>query len=291
MKAFLDVGLIWFYENVDKNLSYLDQVTTFINYYLDVDYCVTKTFLVLLSRLMQDPMGEYRESEEYKNSIMRSFWSNINLDEIHEDAQIKEAVMPPNFIMPRRDDLRDYMNESFSIMSSEDDDYIFFLSPLNFEYGIILNQKTHTVKHIYKEVGSYLAELFSRQEYIKTEALKKPTLENPLPNVELCREYSILRKEKIEHGQGGIATFLELGKEVAMRNGYKYDENISRINTAGIRKIYSSSSIPKLYLSIDVEHGAFELCNDRGQHQGEYSYEGVATDPVKRADHNIKIRR
>ena len=43
-------------------------------------------------------------------------------------------------------------------------------------------------------------------------------------------------------------------------------------------------------MSIDFEKGAFEVCNYKGDHIGEYSYEGIQTGKAK-LDHGIKIKK
>ena len=62
------------------------------------------------------------------------------------------------------------------------------------------------------------------------------------------------------------------------------------INNSAIREIFNSKTKPMIYLSIDFEKGAFEVCNHNGKHVGEFSYEGIQTGKAKE-DHSIRIKK
>ena len=120
--------------------------------------------------------------------------------------------------------------------------------------------------------------------------MAKPTHENPLPNSDLCKAYSAIRVELIATGLADIPNFKRIGREVALRNGYAFNPYLTRINDEAIREIFTSPSRPIIHISTDIEHGAFEVFNEKGNHLGEFSYEGKMTQGPSK-DHTIKLKR
>lgn len=124
-----------------------------------------------------------------------------------------------------------------------------------------------------------------------------PTLINPLPNSDLCSDYLNIQTQYIENGEDKICIYDKVGTEVALRNGYRIDDELSKLNSKSNaesekvkRKIFSHSKA-KVFLSIDFRHGLFEVFNHNGEHQGEYSYVG---EKIHEADtsgkHDIKVK-
>lgn len=294
MRIILDPQLIWFDKNdEDKEFLYLEQVVDFIYKYLDISYLPTDQFIKLLSTMAKDPMGEYRENSELKNDIISKIWKSLdftNSDDIIYIEDVAELKIPDSFRIVGRDDIKKYTNNLWKLMLDGNQEILFFLGRQNHKWNVIIKDNLHFVKHIYKELNSYLGELFSKGEIIKTESIVKPTKDNPLPNSELCKEYSKMRIVFIENGDGDISNFKALGKEVAYRNGYQFNSDLTRINNSAIREIYSSKNKTEVHLSIDVEHGAIEVCDIEGHHMGEFSYEGELLKGPQ-PNHDIKIHR
>ena len=87
------------------------------------------------------------------------------------------------------------------------------------------------------------------------------------------------------------ALSLELGKIVAQANFYQYDDRVSKLNnnTGQMRDVYSLNAEGKhIYLSIDVDNAAFEVCDYNGYHQGEYPLDGGAPKEARK-DHDIIV--
>ena len=119
------------------------------------------------------------------------------------------------------------------------------------------------MKHIYKEIGSYIAELFSQGRYINKKNFLQSSKENPLPNKKLCEGYTEIRNQLIKEGKADSSIYLELGKEVAYRNGYEKDIYLTKINNFAIREIFKKNVKNSWYLSTDIEHGAIEVCDEK----------------------------
>lgn len=90
-----------------------------------------------------------------------------------------------------------------------------------------------------------------------------------------------------------VALFRTFGKDIAELNFYKKNQNLSQINSNPnqIRDIYESqnSAGNKIYLSIDIEKGAFEVCDFRGRHLKEILFNGHFNSGAQ-ANHSIKLQ-
>ena len=294
MNIILDPGLLWFDKTDEhENFIYLEKVIDFIDTYLDMQYLPIFQFVKQLYQMAKDPLGEYRESEIIKNEIIRKIWKKLDVsspDDIILLNDYKDELIPNSFGSFEREDIKDYLNNLWGLILEDKYEILFFLCRKNHKWKELVNGRTHFVHHIYRDIGSYVSELFSCGEMIKEENLKLPTIESPLTNTQLCSEYSEIREKAIKDGQADRELFSKLGKEVAYRNGYIFDEEVTRINNSAIREIFNSKTKPMIYLSIDFEKGAFEVCNHNGKHVGEFSYEGIQTGKAKE-DHSIRIKK
>ena len=290
MKIVLDPNIIWFDSNNVDDFEYLSEVVQFIDQYIELQYFASQSFLLRLHNLSKDPLKGYRESEERKDSIIRKIWQSLDTNEFPDLSQYTPTSIPESYQLPAREDLREYITEIFGYAESGEIDFLLFLAVRNHQ----CNAKTHGsitfVKHIYKELDSYLAKIFSEGKCIKCGNVVSPSYENPLPNSGLCKAYSAIRVELISAGMGNISNFKKIGREVALRNGYAFDSYLTKINNEAIREIFTSKQRPIIHISTDIEHGAFEAFNERGKHLGEFSYEGRMTQKPSK-DHIIKIKR
>ena len=156
-----------------------------------------------------------------------------------------------------------------------------------------LDEKTpdnnvYIVNHIYKELNSNIG-LFIREKLFM-KGLETPTCISPLPNREICKEYLTLQSSEISEGKDKKGTYSKVTKEVAARNGYKYNKIVSNKNRSANhkREIYDFNKA--IYLSTDFESGCFEVYDAHGKHLGEYSY---VNKQISRSDksgkHNIEL--
>lgn len=89
-----------------------------------------------------------------------------------------------------------------------------------------------------------------------------------------------------------ISRIRRIGKQVAELNFYKFNKEVSRRNRndARLRDIYESrnSSGNKVFLSVDFEKGAFEVCDFRGSHLCEILFDGTLNGGPQ-DDHSIIV--
>lgn len=80
-----------------------------------------------------------------------------------------------------------------------------------------------------------------------------------------------------------------VGAAIAKINGYQACPELNRVNKNGnkIRHIFYNSDL-EVYLSIDIMHGAFEVCSKDGSHLKEISFLGKELSGAA-ADHSIRI--
>lgn len=116
----------------------------------------------------------------------------------------------------------------------------------------------------------------------------RPTLNSPLPNIEICEKYIKLKDADILNGEDIISTCVKYATEVALRNNYIIDEHLININKG--RCIFTHIENKNIHLSIDKLHGNLEVYNAFGEHQDEYSYNNKPQHKQdKSGKHNINV--
>jgi hypothetical protein len=100
------------------------------------------------------------------------------------------------------------------------------------------------------------------------------------------------KRDGAKSSQERLAVIIEIGKKVAERNSYTHDTRVSTLNTSeSIKRIIfgAGKGKKKIYLSIDLEKGGFEVCNYLGEHIGEYFFDGSPVSE-KKLGHDIKVK-
>ena len=121
-------------------------------------------------------------------------------------------------------------------------------------------------------------------------------LKTPLWNTNLVREYLKDVDFVNADAKSRQGLLIQYGRIVAEMNGWHYNRTISSLNknSGQLRYIFDSEmhfvSKPVAYLSIDMEGPdlAFELCDRRGKHQGEFSWDGK--QKPSKEHHDILVR-
>lgn len=124
---------------------------------------------------------------------------------------------------------------------------------------------------------------------------KNPLIE-PLWNTEMVQE--LLKDVEFikANNKERQSLLIKYGTMVAEMNGWVYDTNITQLNknSGRLRYIFSSDAhftkFKKAYLSLDVEGPSisFELCDKRGKHQGEVSWNGARKEA--KGNHDIIVK-
>ena len=83
------------------------------------------------------------------------------------------------------------------------------------------------------------------------------------------------------------AKYLEFGREVTKQNGWIKNNKLIKKN-GGKYEIYTDPKDGKHY-SLDTQHGHFEVCNRKGEHQGSVDFGGKKKDGPQ-TDHNIIVK-
>lgn len=151
------------------------------------------------------------------------------------------------------------------------------------------------INHIYKELDSNISNWISNNNvYMKNIAI--PTLDDPLPNTDLCHEYKSVQDSLIQ-GQSinsRIPIYLKVGGEVLRRNTYIFNAVLSSINTTKkkIREIYKTCIEEVVHGSIDIESGSIEICDENGHHKDEYGYDNQCHEKHdSTGKHDIKLHK
>ncbi len=127
----------------------------------------------------------------------------------------------------------------------------------------------------------------------------QPSLDKLLPRAYLSdqlvdNDWEAFRKELSQRPETKNAKIDQMAKQVAEINGYQFNQKLSSHNQRlknSLRAIYEAGEErQKMYLSTDFEKGAFEVCDCRGKHLGEYNFSGKKTgDADKDGWHDIVL--
>lgn len=167
-------------------------------------------------------------------------------------------------------------------------DYVLLMaSPEKYrENRKMLSDSILVLNHPYEELDSQFAWLVWNDLFVQN--VMKPTVRNPLPNIELCQRYLRVQRDLLNSGVDKYELFSKVAREVAGRNTYVYNKILSVKNGKSVKRaIYSSRSS---HLSVDFEKGCFEVYNTRGEHCGERSYTNeVLSEKDASGRHNIEV--
>lgn len=111
-------------------------------------------------------------------------------------------------------------------------------------------------------------------------------------NMFVDNDWKIFRASIKTNQQEKEAIIQKYGKIVAERNGYMKDKKISDLNTTKDKKrvVYSAGKgKSRIYLSVDLEKGGFEICNYSGNHLGEYFFDGKLITG-KKSGHDLIVK-
>lgn len=127
----------------------------------------------------------------------------------------------------------------------------------------------------------------------------KPS-ENLFPNIDFSNQLIkdedwnnfYTERDAANNPNDRLAIIIDIGKKVAARNQYYSDKKVSDLNTTKtkLRIVFGAGKgKDRIYLSIDLEKGGFEVCNYLGAHLGEYFFDG-SLKSGKKTDHGLKIK-
>ena len=156
-------------------------------------------------------------------------------------------------------------------------------------------QKEVTIKHASQKIHIEKNKCFIL--IVKSDEYTPPSLSNPFPNLIqsnklVNNDWSEFQSQLDRYKDQKLSTIHSMADKVARINGYKNNNSLSSLNQQKIsrREIYEAGNDRnKIYLSVDFEKGAFELCNHIGEHQGEYKFNGEKSG-VAKSDHSIFLK-
>jgi len=284
MKILLDPLLYWYRKEDDviSNFEYLKHVTLVIEKYFDIKYFSSTYLINVLKTLNREPFGQYKVDKSDKRMVMQRLLTRLDYENNITEDDVKGLYsFPSDFSFSENVELNNSFLYVLDYALSNRMDCLFLLALQNQECEMELVNQLFIVKHISGEINSKLTELIVNNEFIKNQTFILPTINNPLPNKEICNYFYCLQCSMVRKGNSRLSVFLEITKEVALRNGYTFDRDITNKNNSDKhkRKIYNYNK--SHYISADFETGCFELCDKKGRHHGEFSYVG---DQIGQAD-------
>ncbi len=265
-------------DNTDK---YIDDTIEFIDKYFEDDivffhpYCNPGNLWMLKNEIASIEMKVMKKGKIHicdLNSIINYNTENDILTNKYSQEFIDKIK---------------YICENFT-------DAIVFNAPENHN----INEKqpyehVYLINHIKRELDSNISFFIVNKLFMVN--IIEPTLDSPLPNVDLCNEYKELQDELIKGKDQFSRTpiFLQVGREVLQRNTYNHNKNLSSINTTKnkIRDIYQKNDL-SVYGSIDIESGSIEICDHNGKHKDEFGFDNQEHNKHDSSGkHNIKLHK
>lgn len=265
----------------DNTDNYIDDVIKFIGRYFEDDivffhpYCNPGDLWMLKNEIASIERKVMKEGKIHicdLNSIVNCSTVNDIFADNYSDEFIKKIK---------------YLCNNFN-------DVIVFNAPEN--HSIKEKQPyehVYLVNHIKRELDSNIAYFIINELFMNN--IIAPTLDSPLPNINLCNEYKDLQDELIKGKDKFSRTpiFLQVGKEVLQRNTYTHNKNLSSINTTNnkIRDIYQKHDL-SVYGSIDIESGSIEICDHNGNHEDEFGFDNKKHNKHdSTGKHDIKLHK
>lgn len=265
-------------EGSEKDQEYLNQVIEFLHKYFNMDFAIFQDRDNIQGRYNIYSYKAIIEKKLQKKGIMEIYENSVS----RNDSNYSELEFSEEFI-----------GKIDEIHNNGEDIIIPVCIAKHEKNKKCINGFTYIINHIYEELDSNIAKFISDHQYIRKDYIIEPSKKEPLPNKDICSHYKNLQDEEIKgkDQNGKIAIYCKVGKEVAMRNTYKYDSKVSSLNGTSkkIRRIFKVGNGSKtMYASIDVEHGALEICDSKGKHIDEFNYIG---DPQNKqnSSHDIKV--
>lgn len=276
-------------------INYLSKVVNFISKYLSKKpYAYTNYFISIMYKIRDYPLNRFSNYRSQLVKIQKQILNNVNYSEL----LLIESSTPaqPDFQISFPDcDSKDAFLKTISYAYDHQIELILFFSEKNqvFERPVYFSYQSFKLNYypIYDPFTDFNFQLI--KYLLQSEKLNIfPTDMNPFPNCFICREYNELIS-KLTQTYDKYETLSKIGIEVAMRNNYVLDEELSKINqhySQAKRTVFRSNGNSSLYISIDYESGGFELFDRSGIHQGQYSFSGNKIKEASPIDHKLVFK-
>lgn len=278
MKVILDPLIYWFLdnENTSENFGYFKKVVETINKYFDVKYIFSPCLCEIMQKLNKEPHYKLsREEQIVKSRLISLLIKNFDYT---NSIQVKDKVQNTFSCLKKTDNL-ELNNHVYSLVNEiikNNIECLFLLSIPNHISTIEQNStsKLYFVKNISGEIDSKITDMIENEIHLKESGKIIPTLSTPLPYKDLCDSFYSLQQYMLSNGLDRMSVFKKVTREVALRNHYTLDKDVTRKNNTSLhhREIYTYKK--EQYISSDFESGAFELCDKKGKHKDEITYIG-----------------
>ncbi len=263
-----------FYRNTIAQNRYLDKLIQAIKDYFDAKIIIFEPF--------------YKKNVSYSLSFMSQAINRKILEtEKVEKCDLNNVVNTSNVFLENMSFTQSFIGKVKYIMDVYPNDIL--IIPLVYS---IKNRElaTRNLDDCIFFIGNYDEEVKSNiADWIATnnELIHIPnsSYNNKFPAQKLCNGYNEWRSEILQPSYSGdkISDFAKIGFEVAIRNNYFYDSQLTALNKKRAKKDKKGHS-PKrqvfvnqakdIYLSTDFENGGFEVYNRNAVHQGQYKFNG-----------------
>jgi hypothetical protein len=271
---------------------YLSRILDFINENLDVLFDLYEGAPYYPDGEIRPPLTRYHYIDYQLTFIYSAIQNKINYDEYIELAPYLLSTIKSDFFFPENSALKEGFLKYITYIAAQELELFMFIGQQNHNVSIPLlfalneDSKFETIPICDPELDC------NNQLY---RALKETGSNDIFPYSTLCTK---INQMYMKESQAGIdqsqrmAKILTFGKEAALRNGYQYNQILSNRNSTSTSKrvIFNRHKQPHYYLSLDFESGGFEVFDHKGDHLGQYSFDGRFNKAATPESHKIKIQ-
>lgn len=274
MKILFDPNFIIIKDDMENAVRF-DEMFDFLNKYLTENFYLTSELLNNITNFLNPAINSSKQLQDLKLCNIYRLLKSIKIEPIpvnNSFRKLKSFV----FSCDNNKNLQQNFVSFCAYLENNNEEVLLFLTDKNIQVKKQINN-FYFVLDIYKDLDSSIGKLISEgHAVINSNAIIKPTLQNPLPNNDLCKDYDQVCEELKKGIADKKSVYIDVCKEVALRNGYEKNNKVTKKNRSNnhIRHIFSSKGKDKIYLSADVENGGIEVCNRNGVWQGARSYTG-----------------
>lgn len=160
------------------------------------------------------------------------------------------------------------------------------------------NNRIYFIGNFDEEVDSNIAIWIKNNRLIH---IDDSSINCKFPAKEICNGYNDWRSEILKPSYSGdkIADFTKIGLEVASRNKYVYDSQLTALNKRKSkhdkkgrppkRQVFKNQKCD-VYLSTDFENGGFEVYDKHATHLGQYKFNGNFEKDPDTDSHPLYLR-
>lgn len=261
------------YNNIIEQSAYFNKLIDVISLYFNV------TIACFI------PFGEKQKSNSLAMGL-QNINKRIHRTQLQQKYDLNDVEDVSDSELEQLGFKKSFIGKIYYIRKNNPDDIIIIPLAYNKSNRILRTRNTGAylfyIGNYDEEVESNISQWISQNNIIH---ITEPNSNNKFPAKDLCNGYNKWRSEILQpnYKRDKISDFTLIGLEVATRNNYTYDAQLTALNKRKAKRDKNGNP-PKrqvfrnkkndIYLSVDFENGGFEVYDKNARHQGQYKFNG-----------------